>query len=305
MKLIVIINREAGAAAAASGDFSPRVLAGEFASRGIEVDVRAVAPEIIESALREAVASRPTAVVIGGGDGTVRSAAALLAGTGMPLGVLPLGTLNHFAKDLGMPAVWREAVAALAFGVVREVDVAEVNGHVFVNNCSLGAYAEAVRRRDTLRRQRGHGKWLAMAKAALAVFRRLRRLRLRMVVAGVERRVRTPLVVVANNRYSGHVLDVSMRARLDEGRLWLYTAHVHRHLPVLRLIWQTLTRHRPDAADALDSEPAGEITIESETGRPVPVAADGELLAVEPPLTFRIRARALRVLAPPEVSGKK
>jgi diacylglycerol kinase family enzyme len=305
MKLIVIINREAGTAAQASGDFSPKALAGEFASRGIEVDVRAVAPEAIEAALREAVALHPTAVVIGGGDGTVRSAAALLAGTGMPLGVLPLGTLNHFAKDLRMPSAWRDAVAALAWGVVREVDVAEVNGHVFVNNCSLGAYAEAVRRRDVLRRQRGHGKWLAMAKAALAVFRRLRRLRLRIIVSGIGRHVRTPLVVVANNRYSGHVLDVSMRARIDEGRLWLYTAHVHRRLPVLRLVWQTLTRHRPDAADALDSEAAGEITIESETGRPVPVAADGELLDVKSPFTFRIRARALRVLAPPETPGKK
>ncbi len=305
MKLIVIINREAGAAAQASGDFSPKALAGEFASRGIEVDVRAVAPEAIETAVREAVGLHPTAVVIGGGDGTVRSAAALLSNTGMTLGVLPLGTLNHFAKDLRMPSAWRDAVAALAWGVVREVDVAEVNGHVFVNNCSLGAYAEAVRRRDALRRQRGHGKWLAMAQAALAVFRRLRRLRLRIVVAGVERHVRTPLVVVANNRYSGHVLDVSMRGRLDEGRLWLYTAHVHRHLPVLRLVWQTLTRHRPDAADALDSEPAREITIESEAGRSVPVAADGELLAIETPLVFRIRARALRVLAPPEASVKK
>ena len=305
MKLIVIINREAGAAAQASGGFSPEELTREFSVRGIEADVRVVAPEDVELSLREAIAARPTAVVIGGGDGTVRSAAALLAGTGVPLGVLPFGTLNHFAKDLRMPSVWREAVEALARGVVREVDVAEVNGHVFVNNCSLGAYAEAVRRRESLRRQRGHGKWLAMVKASLAVFRRLRRLRLRMFVGGVERHVRTPLVVVANNRYSGHVLDVSMRARLDEGRLWLYTAHVHRRLPVLRLVWQALTRRRPDAADALDAEPASEITVESENGRSVPVAADGELIAVKTPLVFRSRARALRVLAPPEGSFEK
>jgi diacylglycerol kinase family enzyme len=299
MKFIVIINREAGAVARAAGEFSAEEVAREFASRGVQADVRMVAPVAVEPALRDAIAARPHAVVIGGGDGTVRGAAALLAGTGVSLGVFPLGTLNHFAKDLGVPSAWREAVAALAFGVVREVDVAEVNGHVFVNNCSLGAYAEAVRRRDALRRRRGHGKWLAMAKAVFAVFRRLRRLRLRIVVAGAERRVRTPLVVVANNRYSGHVLGPSLRDRLDEGRLWLYTAHVHRHLPVLRLVWQALTRSRPDAADALDAEAAVEITIAGETGRAVPVAADGELLDVKSPFVFRTRPRALRVLAPP------
>jgi diacylglycerol kinase family enzyme len=298
MKVIAIINREAGTAAQASEGFSIRDLIREFSTSGIGVAVRLLAPEEIEAAVRDAIAARPDAVVIGGGDGTVRSAAALLAGTGVPLGVLPLGTLNHFAKDLNMPPAWRDSVAALAGAVVREVDVAEVNGHVFVNNCSLGAYAEAVRRREALRFQHGHGKWRAMVRASFEVFRRLRRLRLRITVAGAVRHVRTPLLVVSNNRYSGHVLEANMRARLDEGRLWLYTAHVHRHLPALRLVWQALFRRRPDEADALDAEPADAITIENETGRTVPVAADGELIDVRSPLTFRTRARALRVLAP-------
>jgi len=303
MKLIVIINREAGTAAQASDAFSPEELLREFSANGIEADVRTVAPDKIQEEVEAAVAARPRAVVIGGGDGTVRTAAALLAGTGVPLGVLPLGTLNHFAKDLGMPSAWREAVAALALAVTREVDVAEVNGHVFVNNCSLGAYAEAVRDREALRRTRGHGKWIAMLRASFAVFRRLRRLRLRITLGDAVRRARTPLVVVANNRYSGQVLDVSMRDHLDEGRLWLYTANVHRHFAVLRLAWQALTRRRIDDADALTAESAKEITIENEAGRPLPVAADGELIDVTSPLTFRIRSGALRVLAPPVKAG--
>jgi diacylglycerol kinase family enzyme len=303
MKLIAIINREAGAAAQGTDAFSADALLREFSANGIEATVRAVAPAKIEAALRDAVAARPDAVVIGGGDGTVRSAAALLAGTGLPLGVLPLGTLNHFAKDLGMPPAWRPAVAVFAAAVTREVDVAEVNGHIFVNNCSLGAYAEAVRRRDALRRTRGHGKAVAMVRASFAVFRRLRRLNLHITVDGDTRHARTPLVVVANNRYSGRVLDASLRARLDEGRLWLYTAHVHRHLAVLRLAWQALTRRSLDEADALAAKPAVEITIEAPAGRPLPVAADGELVDVTSPLVFRVRARALRVLAPPLKTG--
>jgi diacylglycerol kinase family enzyme len=304
MKFIVILNEKAGPAAGPSAATRPDALTRAFAAAGITAGVRAVPPDAIEAAVRDAIAARPDAVIIGGGDGTVRSAAALLAGTGLTLGVLPLGTLNHFAKDLRMPAGIDEAVAALATAETREVDLGEVNGRVFINNCSLGSYAEAVRRRDAMRAARGRGKWPAMILASFQVFRRLRRLRLRLTSAdGGSRPVRTPVMVIANNRYSGHVLDKNMRARLDEGRLWIYTAHVHRHLPALRLAWQSLVR-RLDKDDALASEAVVEITVASERG-PLPVAADGEPLDLQSPLRFRCRPRALRVLAPRETGTAK
>ncbi|CAM2883401.1 diacylglycerol/lipid kinase family protein [Rariglobus hedericola] len=297
MKFIVILNSKAGTAAKGSEELAPDALRTAFSEAGAEADVRAVTPDQIEATLREAVSTRPDAVIIGGGDGTVRSAAGLLAGTGIALGVLPLGTLNHFAKDLKIPPTVKDAIAVFAAGVVREVDVGEVNGHVFINNCSLGSYAEAVRRRDALRDTHGHGKWPAMIRASFQVFRRLRRMHLRFTSAdGKSRSVRTPVVVIANNRYSGHVLDKTMRARLDEGHLWLYTAHVHRHLAALRLALQSLVR-RLDEADALASEAVTEITIASERG-PLPVAMDGEPVELPSPLHFRIRPRALRVLVP-------
>src|SRR5690606_10208238 len=151
---------------------------------------------------RAIVAERPQALIVGGGDGSVSTAAQCLAGTGIALGVLPLGTLNHFARDLGLPLDWREAVEALAQAECRAIDVAEVNGRVFVNNCSIGAYAEAVRKRDALRSMHGTGKWWAMALATLAVFRRLRRIRIRVTAGGVARPLRTPFVVVSNNQYT-------------------------------------------------------------------------------------------------------
>src|SRR5690606_38017273 len=115
--------------------------------------------------------------------------------------------------------------------------------HVFINNCSIGAYAEAVRRRDALRERRSLGKWRAMALACWQTFRRLHRIRFILTTDGARPgTVRSPLLVVANNRYSGHALDRSLRERLDEGRLWLYTAHVHRHLAALRLLWQSIVR---------------------------------------------------------------
>ena len=82
------------------------------------------------------------AVVVGGGDGSIRTVASVLAETSVPLGVLPLGTLNHFVKDLGIPLPLEEAAATIAAGHLRVVDLAEVNGRVFVNNVSLGLYAE-------------------------------------------------------------------------------------------------------------------------------------------------------------------
>jgi diacylglycerol kinase family enzyme len=204
--------------------------------------------------------------------------------------------LNHFARDLGLPLVWRDAIAALANGECRAVDVGEVNGRVFINNCSIGSYADAVRRRDALRRLHGIGKWWAMTLATITVFRRLRRLRVRIEANGRMQSLRAPFVVVSNNRYSGHVLDYSLRSRLDEGRLWIYTTRAYRHAAVLRLMWQSLLR-KIDAVDALEMTAVTSATLDYDYGR-LPVAVDGELVDLRPPLRFRTRPAALRVLAP-------
>jgi diacylglycerol kinase family enzyme len=292
-----VLNAQAGTAASGAADApTPDALQGAFAGFGTTAAIDARPPQEIDAALRAAIAVRPDAVIVGGGDGTVRAAAALLVDTGIPLGVLPLGTLNHFAKDLKIPTDWREAVRTLAAARVHDVDVGEVNGRVFINNCSIGSYAEAIRHRDRLRRERGWQKWPAMLSATLATFRRLRLLDLRVASSAGERRLRTPLAVVANNRYSGHVLEKSLRARLDEGRLWFYAARAHRHAAVLRLVLQALI-HRIDAADGLLAEPVTEATVDS-ASTPLSVAADGELVETNWPLHFRIRPRALRVLAP-------
>jgi diacylglycerol kinase family enzyme len=320
VRYVIILNEEAGKAGHTPPGAAPDELRAAFGDAGIAAEIHVPARGGIEQALRDAVASRPDAVVIGGGDGTVRTAAAILAGSGVPLGVLPLGTFNHFAKDLKLPTDVKEAVAILATGAARDVDVGEVNGRVFINNCSLGAYAEAVRRRDALRARRGIGKWWAMCRASFEEFRRLRRLRLRIsteqgagskeaeagnrtrnLKPGTEhpaasRPIRTPVVVVGNNRYSGHLFSQSLRPCLDEGRLWLYTVQARRHLGVLRMMFSSLFGQL-DETGALAAEPATEILIESDCG-PVPIAADGEVLKLSPPGRFRIRPGALRVIAP-------
>ena len=274
-----------------------------FRSTSISVHPQIVPAAQFGETLQAAVAGKPDLIVVGGGDGSVSTAANCLAGTNIMLGVLPLGTLNHFARDLGFPLDWREAVTVLETGECRPVDVGEVNGRVFINNCSIGSYAEAVRKRDALRRMHGSGKWWAMTLATVAVFRRLRRIRVRIDAHGGTHPVRTPFVAVANNRYSGHVFDHSLRPRLDEGRLWIYTTRAARHGAALRLLWQSLSRSI-DEVEGLEKLAVIEATINHDYAG-LPVAIDGELVALQPPYRFRTRPGALRVMVPRATSDKK
>src|SRR5688500_16985766 len=137
MKATVILNAAAGSNASPANITDNGNLSEAFAKAGIEARIVTVAPGDMNHTLRELIATRPEIVIVGGGDGTIRSAAELIVGTDVRLGVLPLGTLNHFAKDLNLPTDWPDAISALANAREAEVDVGEVNGHVFLNNCSI------------------------------------------------------------------------------------------------------------------------------------------------------------------------
>ena len=302
MDAVLILNRSAGSLNGDRDAVTPDAVRQAFAGHDMRVEVRLAAPRELPGALQRAAADRPGAVLVGGGDGTVSTAAGVFAGKAVPLGVLPLGTLNHFARDLGFPADWREAVVALAGGVTRRVDVAEVNGRVFINNCSIGSYPEAVRRRDQLRRQHGRRKWVAMALASLEVFRRLRRFHVCIETPDTSQRLKTPFVFVGNNRYSGHLLNSSLRPRLDEGRLSIFTTRAGRKGALLRLAWQSLV-HSVDVAEGLEALLAAGAAVSSPTGERLPVAVDGELVDLVPPFRFRVRPGALTVLAPPEATS--
>lgn len=293
---IAILNPHAGSLRGSEPEHVAGEIRAAFAGVGVTIAMTKLdAGGRLKSLCAEIAAQRPDAVFVGGGDGTISTAAGCLAGTGIPLGVLPLGTLNHFARDLGIPADWREAVPVFGMKHFANVDLGEVNGRLFLNNCSLGAYPEAVRRRDALRRERGTRKWAAMFIASIAVFRRLKSLRFQVRTGDVARSIRAPFLVVANNRYSGYVLDGSLRARLDQHQLWIYTTRVQRRWALLRLAWQSLLR-RIDSADDLESWAAAELSIQVERHRGrLPIGIDGEVTDLVPPLRFRVVPDALRV----------
>jgi diacylglycerol kinase family enzyme len=251
----------------------------------------------LTDAARRALAERPDAVVAGGGDGTISAVAGVLADSGMPFGILPLGTLNHFAKDLSIPMDLDKAVQTIAAGHVRGVDVAEVNGHTFVNNSSIGIYPQVVRDRDSQRERLGRGKWLAMFFAMVNALRRYPTVRVRIGVGGRTVLRTTPFVFIGNNAYELSLFSVKGRHCLDCGRLSLYIANRPGRFGMLRLALRTAFGTLNQDKD-FESTLVQEVYIDSNK-RHLHVAMDGEVTKLAPPLHYRTRPGALKVLTPP------
>ena len=219
---LVVLNAHSGTGC---GPERGEELATLFAQAGIEAEVvMAHDSDAFRAAMERAQAQGTRLVVAGGGDGTQAGVAASLAGTECVQGVLPLGTLNHFAKDLGIPLKLEDAVRTIAQGRVLQVDVGEVNGHVFINNSSLGLYPEIVRERELQRMHLGKSKWRALASATLRATQRPHGLAVRIESEAEEQVRRTPFVFIGNNRYTMEGLNIGGRESLQGGELALYVA---------------------------------------------------------------------------------
>jgi YegS/Rv2252/BmrU family lipid kinase len=296
----VIINANAGTA---QDGVVERALAEAFASCGVEARVAlAREGEDLHELARRAVSNGARAVVAGGGDGTIAAVASALAGTEKPLGVLPLGTLNHFAKDLKIPLDAARAARNVCEGRVARVDVGEVNGRVFINNSSLGIYPRIVRRREKLQRRGRSGKWAASFRAALAVLRRYPFLRVRLKADGREIVRETPFLLVGNNEYEIERFQIGARRRLDAGRLSLYVAHRTGRLRLLGFAVRALFGRLRQAKD-FDALCAQEIWVETRRPKRLPVATDGEVNVMTTPLHYRVLPGALRVIVPKAVTS--
>jgi diacylglycerol kinase family enzyme len=267
-----------------------------FVANGIDARI-SLAPtgaKVVELA-QQAARTDVDAIVAGGGDGTINSVASAAVESGKTMGVLPFGTMNHFAKDLHLPLDLEGAIQTIVAGQVIKVDVGEVNGRIFVNNSSLGLYPSIVREREKQQRL-GWGKWPAYVWAAFAVLRRYPFLDIRLSVDEKEFVTRAPFVFIGNNEYEMETLNVGGRACLDAGDLSLYMSDRTSRLGLIRLALRALFGGLRQEKDfiALCTK---EIWIGTRHKR-VRVALDGEVLVMEPPLHYRVRPRALRVLAP-------
>ncbi len=243
-----------------------------------------------------AAQSGADAVVAAGGDGTISSVAAGLVDSPVPLGVIALGTFNHFARDIGAPLALGPAIEAIATGSVRQVDVGEVNARTFINNASIGAYPAMVLDRSLQQMKFGHSKWRAMLGASWRVLRRLPLLEVRLALDADAPWYETPCVFVGNNRYRFDLFAPGTRPALDHGRLSVHVARATTRLAVLRLGLEAALGKLDHDADWISTE-LEEFWIECRRSQ-VRVGIDGEVRHLAAPLHFRIRPRALRVIVP-------
>jgi len=247
------------------------------------------------AALAREAAKTSEIVVAAGGDGTVSAVAGVVAGTPAKLGVLPAGTLNHFARDLKVPDEIDKAAAVIAAGRTSQVDAGEVNGHLFVNNSSIGVYPNAVAIREQLRRA-GRGKWVAFAMAIWRVLRTYRGVRVLLTVNGHRISARTPFVFVGNNEYVVEGLQIGAREHLTSGKLFVYLAPriTTRRLPLLLL--RAVFGHAADS-HAFDVIPTCDLKIETTSSKHITVSLDGETTELRMPLHYQARPAALRVIS--------
>ena len=240
-----------------------------------EAEQKGIATHVLEAGEDPAALAREAEAPLGvaGGDGSLATVAEVAVERDVPFVVIPFGTRNHFARDLGLDR--DDPIAALeAFaGRERRVDVGRVNDRLFLNNVSLGLYARLVHRREGHRRRR---EIFARLRALGMLARRPRPLGITIDGRPVEARV----ALVANNAYKLDLFSIGERERLDEGLLHLHVAHGW-----LPTSWDDATGER--------------FTIDAEGGRlRLRAAVDGEPEELETPLRFEIRPQALRVLLP-------
>ncbi len=293
--IVVVLNTASGLAS------RPRLrdeLRALWQQAGVDAHIHdAHEPHHIRDIARQALDARADVVVAGGGDSTVSAVASVLAGTNIPLGVLPLGTLNHFAKDLGIPLDAAKAVEVIRARHVQRIDVGRVNDRIFVNNCSLGVYPNVLEIRERLRRD-GHRKWTAFGLAMLEVLRRGDEVTIRLDARPASFVVRTPFVLVGNNEYCVEGIKLGSRPRLDNRRLYAYFAPPVRTRYLPAPFAHALVGLAHDA-HTLASISAAELWIDTPSPAAINLACDGELLAIPTPLHCRSWPGALNVLAPP------
>lgn len=274
------------------GNGSIRAATDLLAARGINVTETAVGrDESMADLIREQAATFDL-VIIGGGDGTLNAAAPGLVETGLPLGILPLGTANDFARTVGIPADPTKAAELIAAGFHTPIDLGEVNGHLFFNVASIGFSAELAQ--DLTEGAKKRWGKLGYGIAAARILARSQLFTAYLDHDGTTEKIRTLQVSVGNGRHYGGGMTVEETATADDGKLDFYSLEVDHWWRLLALL-PSLRKGTQGRWDDVRAFQTTEITIR--TSRPRPVNTDGEL-STWTPARFRIRPKAISVFTP-------
>jgi diacylglycerol kinase family enzyme len=287
VEILALVNKEAGNADDACHALGK---AGGFR-------VERIAPTELAGRVRNALESGTRRILVAGGDGSIATAAGVMRGKQCELAILPGGTLNHLAQDIGLPTDLDEAVRVAAGRTTRNIDVAEVNGRLFLNTSSVGAYVTYVRTRERLERRVGY--WLASIAAAIRILARLRTFRVTVEVNGAEHEYMTPLVFIGVGERE--LKMPSLGARVPHGRRNLHVIVVQSRSAgrTLALAFAAVARgvRAASRTPAMQSFIVDRVRIEARTGVAAwNIALDGEIVPVVPPLDYRLVRDGLTVV---------
>ena len=298
MRVAIVVNGSGGTVASA-GDGLVDELRRALDRADVDATILVVDPKMLVDAFADAAQDQNfDALIAGGGDGTVSLAAAAAIRHQRTLGILPLGTLNHLARDAGIPTDIDGAVEVIARGNAKLIDVAEVNGRLFVNNSGVGLYPVMVRSREAQERAFGRSKRMAMLVASVRALRHFGQHRLTIRAAGLEEPIQTPLLFVGNNIYETSLLTLGRRTALDKNELCLYAMLARTRRRLIGLALRGLIGTLDQQRDFISLTGVREAEIDA--GLPtLTVSADGETFRLDTPLRYRLHPRALSLLAPP------
>lgn len=282
---------------------------GKRAARDRADDIRArMAPRVAEfsvhmgkgsaipGTVRRALEDRPDVLLAYGGDGTQSAVAGALAGSGVMMGVLPGGTFNYFARELGVDASLDAALDTVLAGFTRGIDVGEVNGRVFLNNASFGVYPEILERREAVYRRWGRSRIAAYWSVFLALRDMRRPLHLTLTVDGASIDVYTPLAFAARSEFQLAHLGLAGAEAVRDGHIALFLAKGLKPAELLAAALR-LAFGRMSHGEDFDLLIADEILIESAQKSKL-VAFDGEKERMQGPFRLSVRREALRVFVP-------
>ena len=287
VEILALVNKDAGTADAACEALGN---AGGFR-------VERIAPTELADRVKGALARGERRILVAGGDGSIATAAAAMRGKSCELAILPGGTLNHLAQDLGLPEDLAEAARVASGQTTRCIDVAEVNGRLFLNTSSVGAYVTYVRTREGLEPRLGY--WLASIVAGIRILFRLRSFRVSMEVDGVAHEFVTPLVFIGVGERE--LKMPSLGARVPNGQRGLHVIVVKSRSAgrTLALAFAAAARGVRAAArtPAMQSFVVDRVRIEPRRGMVGgQIGLDGEIVSMVPPLDYRFVRDGLTVV---------
>lgn len=267
----------------------------------VEIAAGADVPACCEAAVR--AAQKDNAIVVAaGGDGTLNAIATACHRHGAPLGIVPLGTFNYFARDLGIPLDPAAAAETLAHAPLRPVSAGMVDDRLFLVNASIGLYAEVIRNRENVKARFGRYRVVALAAAVASFFRRRRIFTVSIDVGGQTITRQTMMVFVCNNRFQLETLGLQRAGDIAPDKLCISILKPASRLQIARILFRGMLGAM-GGESLVEEMVAGTFSIQTKRNH-LRVVTDGEISRQQAPLDFRALPAALQVIAPQPQGGQ-